>query len=95
MNLQVIHIPNSPLGKTVELRELTMDAFVAVNKATKNLAEDDTMETSMNYLAHMLFIDGKPTTRQQLGQFPMSAIMPLLTNMNELFGLGETEEGEG
>ena len=92
MSLKVIHIPGSTLGGTVELRELTMDGFMAAQAATKDVAEDNSMETSMQYLAHMLFIDGQPVTREQLGQFPMSATMPLLNKMNDLFGI---DSGEG
>ena len=93
MQLQVRHIPNSPLGAVVELRELTMDAFMAVQQKNKGIPEEDTMETSMNYLAHMLYIDGQPVTRAQLGGYPMTAVMALFTEMNELLG-GDTDVGE-
>ena len=95
MNLQVTPIPDSPLGDVVELRELTMDGFLAAQEATKDVADDNTMETSMLYLTHMLFVDGQPVTRAQLGQFPMTAVMPLLNKMNELFGTAEDNAGEG
>jgi len=95
MSLQVIHIPGSSLGTTVELRELTMDGFLAAQEAIKDVADDNTMETSMQYLTHMLFIDGQPVTRAQLGQFPMSGVMPLLNKMNVLFGTAEDNAGEG
>ena len=51
------------------------------------------METSMNYLAHMLYIDGQPVTRAQLGGYPMTAVMALFEDMNELLG-GDTDMGE-
>ena len=93
MQLQVRHIPGSPLGAVVELRELTMDAFMAVQKENKDVPEEDTMETSMNYLAHMLYIGGQPVTRAQLDEYPMTAVMGLFKDMNELLG-GDTDVGE-
>jgi hypothetical protein len=93
MQLQVRHIPNSPLGAVVELRELTMDAFMAVQRENKDISEEDTLGTSMNYLAHMLYIDGQPVTRAQLGGYPMTAVMALFKDLNELLG-GDIDVGE-
>jgi len=90
MQLQVIHIPDSPLGASVELRELTMDGFLAAQKAVGD--SDDTMETSMQYLTHMLYVDGQPVTREQLGQYGMSQVLPLINHMNKLFP--QATEGE-
>ena len=95
MSLQIVPIPDSPLGDVVELRELTMDGFLEAQDALEGVADSNTMKISMQYLSHMLFIDGQPVTRAQLGQFPMSAVMPLLNKMNELFGEVEDNAGEG
>jgi hypothetical protein len=91
MQLQVTQIPDSPLGTTVELRELTMDGFLAAQKAVVD--PSDTMEISMQYLSRMLYIDGVSMTREALGQYGMTQILPLIRRMNEMFP--ESEEGEG
>ena len=92
--IQTRRIPGSPLGSIVELRELTLGDFMAVQRKNKGLSEDDTMEASMNYLTHMLYIDGKPVTRPQLDGYPMTAVLSLFKDMNELLG-GDIGAGEG
>ena len=82
--MKVIHIPNSPLGAVVELRELTMDDFMAVQKETAK--QEDGVETSMQYLARILHVDGNPVGREALGRYGMSDVLPLIERMNELFG---------
>ena len=88
MALKVIHIPESDLGTVVELRELTMDGFLKVQ-------QDDAQEglpQSINYLAHMLYVDGVQMTRAQIGECGMTEILKLVSRMNELFP-DEGEEG--
>ena len=90
MNLQTIVIPDSPLGITVELRELTMDGYMEAQAAVANI--EDGIETSLQYLARMLYVDGQPVTREWLGQLGMSQVMPLINRINDMFP--QAEEGE-
>ena len=90
MNLQTIVIPGSQLGTTVELRELTMDGYMEAQAAVANI--EDGIETSLQYLVRMLYVDGQPVTREQLGQYGMSQILPLINKLNSMFP--QAEEGE-
>jgi len=90
MNLKVIHIPNSPLGNTVELREMTMRDFVSAQKTIG--AKEEGLEVSLEYLSKMLYVDNQRVTSEQLGDFGMSAVLPLLSAMNKL--MPQEEEGK-
>ncbi len=72
--------------KGVELKELNMDQFIAVQREIAELDEEkDSHEISLKYLSRMLHVGGQPVGRERLGQMGMSTVLPLVSKVNDLF----------
>jgi hypothetical protein len=82
--IKTIAFPNSPLGDVVELRELTADEFFDANdEAAACLTAG--RKTQYVWLSKMLWVDGRQFTADTIQQWGASAVVPLLTRMQELF----------
>lgn len=86
--LKTTRVEHSTLGAVVELRELSVGQWRAVQKQLK---DDDDSAIVLRYMAEMLHIDGVKVgwdALQELGMSEATTLMPLVTAMLS----GEQEE---
>jgi hypothetical protein len=91
--LKVIRLESldQELGGVVELREPTMDQFLAIQKETAGVEDEGGTSQSMLYLGRMIHVNGEPLGRERLGSLGMSVVLPLLPLINEMFPQGGDE----
>jgi hypothetical protein len=82
--IKTIAFPNSPLGDVVELRELTADAFFDASDEVAACLQAG-RKGQYVWLSKMLWVDGQQFTADTIQQWGASAVVPLISRMQELF----------
>ena len=78
------------LGKVVEVRELTVGQWLALQR---DLADADEQTKSFRMLANMLYVDDQPIGWDRLAALGLSEIAPAMDALNEMMGGAEGDEG--
>ena len=83
---RIVTIENSALGDKVELRDLTVRQWRAIQKA-----ELDDDEAGLEMLSYMLYVDGENVGKERLYDMPMFDVLPLLGKVNDFLSHGEAK----
>jgi hypothetical protein len=78
------------LGKVVELRELTVGQWLAMQKAAPAEPEEG-LESTLRLLSQMLYIDGQPVGWERLMGLGMTDMNAAMDQLNKLMGTGGAE----